>query len=117
MIWKGRGRTDNLSDNRFVHCKEWFPRVAEALVVEEGLKTALVEESSIYQIGGQPSHRSEELMFIQKSIIAKYRQAGQCIIIQSYDVSKYFDKELIEDGVLTCLKRGADQKQFACGIY
>ena len=95
---------DNLSDNRFVHCKEWFPRVAEALVVEEALKAVLVEGSSIYQIEGQPSHRSEELLFIQKSITSKYRQEGQCLVIQSYDVSKYFDKELIEVGVLTCLK-------------
>ena len=32
------------------------------------------------------------------------------IIFQSFDVSKFFDKEMIEDGVLTCLKRVADQK-------
>ena len=50
MLWKRKGRADILSDNRFLHCKEWFPRVAEGLVVEEGLKRPLVEGSSIYQI-------------------------------------------------------------------
>ena len=28
MLWKRKGRADILSDNRFLHCKEWFPRVA-----------------------------------------------------------------------------------------
>ena len=32
------------------------------------------------------------------------------IVLQSYDVSKKFDKEMIQDAVLTCLKRGADKK-------
>ena len=32
------------------------------------------------------------------------------IVLQSYDISKFFDKELIEDAVLTCIKRGADMK-------
>ena len=32
------------------------------------------------------------------------------VIIQGYDISKYFDKERIEDGVLSCLRRGADPK-------
>ena len=32
------------------------------------------------------------------------------VIIQGYNISKYFDKERLEDGVLSCLKRGADPK-------
>ena len=32
------------------------------------------------------------------------------IVLQSYNISKFFDKELIEDAVLTCIKRGADKK-------
>ena len=56
MVFKGKGRQEDLSCNRFIHCKEWLPRVAESLVVEEGLKQPLIEKSSIYQIGGQPGH-------------------------------------------------------------
>jgi hypothetical protein len=60
MIFKGgKGRRHNLSDNRFIHSKLWWPRLAEGLVVEEGLKQPLIEGSSVYQIGGQPGHRSE----------------------------------------------------------
>ena len=111
MLYKNNsGRTDVLANHRFIHCKEWLPRVAEGLVVEDGLKEQLVSGSSIYQIGGQPGHRSEELMFVVKSVVARQRSLGKMIILQGYDVSKYFDKEMIEDGVITCLRRGADPK-------
>ena len=111
MIFKGgKGRKEILSDNRFIHSKTWMPRLAEALVVEEGLKKPLVEKSSIYQIGGQPKHRPEELMFSMKSIISKERSEKNPVIIQCWDISKFFDKEKIEDALLTCYKRDANPK-------
>ena len=97
MLWKCKGRPEILENNRFIHCKEWWPRVAESLVVEDGLKTPLLNGSSIYQIGGQPGHRSEELMFVFKSVVAMYRKKGKMIIVQGFEVSKFFDKEMIEE--------------------
>ena len=115
MIFKGgKGRRQNLSDNRFVHSKFWFPRTVEGLLVLQGLKEPLIRGSSIYQIGGQPGHRAEELIFSLKSIVSKYRSEGKVIIIQSSDISKFFDKETMEDAILTCLKRGADVKAVRC---
>ena len=111
MIFKGgKGRKEILSDNRFIHSKTWMPRLAEALVVEEGLKKPLVEKSSIFQIGGQPKHRPEELMFSMKSVISKERFEKNPVIIQCWDISKFFDKEQIEDALLTCYKREANPK-------
>lgn len=61
MLFKnGKERKDNLSDNQFVHSKYWFARLAEGLIVEEGLRDTLLENLSIYQIGGQPDHRPEK---------------------------------------------------------
>ena len=119
MIFKGgQGRRHNLTDNRFIHSKFWFPRVAEGPIVVEGLKSALIEGSSRYQIGGQPGHRAEELVFVLKSVISKYRKEGKLIIIQTSDISKFFDKEKLDDAILTCYKRGADPKacRLCCGI-
>ena len=110
MIWKAKGKQTNLDCNRFIHCKSWLPRAAESLVVEGGLKGPLIEGSSIYQIGGQPGHRSEELLFVMKSLVAKYRKQGKKVVLQLYDISKFFDKEMMEDAVLTCVKRKADPK-------
>ena len=116
MINKGgKGRREELSNNRFIHSKSWFPCLAEALVVEEGLKQPLINGSSIYQIGGQPGHRAEKLVFSLKSIISKYRAEGKPIIIQTSDIAKFFDKEMIQDAIITCVKRGADKK--ACRLW
>ena len=116
MVFKGgKGRNHHLTDNRFIHSKSLLPRTAEGLAVLQGLKDPFLEGSSVYQIGGQPGHRSEELVFVFKSIIAKYRKEGKLVIIQTSDISKYFDKEMIEDALLTCYKRGADPK--ACRIW
>ena len=111
MIFKGgKGKKEVLSDNRFIHSKMWMPRLAEALVVEEGMKNPLVENSTIYQIGGQSKHRPEELVFSMKSVIAKERKENKPIIIQCWDISKFFDKEMIEDALLTCYKRDVNPK-------
>ena len=66
--------------------KPWFPRTVEGLLVTQGLKEPLVSQSSIYQIGGQPKHRAEELVFSLKSIVIKYRKQGKPVIIQSSDI-------------------------------
>ena len=98
MIFKGgSGRRQYFTDNRFIHSKPWFPRTFEGLLVTQGLKEPLVSQSSIYQIGGQTKHRAEELVFSLKSIVIKYRKQGKPVIIQSSDISKYFDKVMIED--------------------
>ena len=110
MVYKSRGLRTILSNNRFIHCKLFFPRVAESLVVEDGLKTPLLEGSSIYQIGGQPRHRSEELIFVAKSIMAIYKKTGRILVLNFFDLAKYFDKEMVEDAVLTCIRRKADPK-------
>ena len=116
MIFKGgKGKRENLSENRFIHSKFWFPRLVEGLIVGEGLKKPLIDGSSMYQIGGQPGHRCEELIFTMKSIISKYIYEGKCLILQTSDLSKFFDKEMIEDAILTCYKRGADPK--ACRLW
>ena len=110
MIYKGKGKTEQLSNNRFIHTKPWFPRVAESLVVQGAMKEPLLAGSSIYQIGGQPGHRSEELVFCMKSVIAKQRMNNKTTVLQLYDISKFFDKETIEDAVLTCQNRKVDPK-------
>ena len=111
MIFKGgNGRREVLSDNRFIHCKPWFPRLVEGLVVEGGLREALLGKSSMYQVGGQPGHRTEELVFSIKSIMAKYKVEKKPLLLQMFDISKYFDKETIEDAVLTCENRAANKK-------
>ena len=75
----------------------------------------MLEASSIYQIGGQPGHRSEELVFVLISLIARQRTQGKALIIQPSDIKRFLDKEMVEDVFLASLNRGADQK--ACFLW
>ena len=45
-----------------------------------------------------------------KSVISKQRMQGKAIVIQCYDISKYFDKEMMHDAILACKERCADPK-------
>ena len=49
-------------------------------------------------------------MFVVKSVVARQRSLGKIVVLQGYDICNFFDKERIEDGVLSCLRRGADKK-------
>ena len=91
MIFKGgKGRKEKLYNSRFIHSKNWFSQTAKACLVKEGMKRQLNDGSSIYQIGGQPGHRSEEHFFSLKSIIAKYRVQGKWVILNTSDIDKFF---------------------------
>ena len=79
MIFKGgNGRRKNLTDNRFVHSKPWYPRTVEGLLVVQGLKEPLVNKSSMYQIGGQPKHRAEDLIFKASALWADAFYKSKC---------------------------------------
>ena len=114
MIFKGgkNGRKEILSDSRFIHSKFWLPRLAEGLVVEAGLKQPLLANSSRYQIGGQPGHRPEELLFAWKSVVARMLAEGRLVIGQFYDLSKYFDKEVLADTMDVLARREVDLKAY-----
>ena len=98
MIYKGKGRKEELPNSRFIHCKSWLPRVAEACLVEGGTR---------FQVGGQAGHRPKELLFSFKSVIAKYRAQGKVVIGQCHDVLKFFDKEV---AMAVLYRRGVDPK-------
>ena len=110
MVYKGKGNKEQLQNNRFVHCKLWQPRLAEALLVEGGMKEPLVSCSSRYQVGGQAGHRPEELLFVFKSVLARYRSLKRVVVGQCHDVSKFFDKEVAPDTLDTMYRRGVDPK-------
>ena len=93
QIYKGKGKKEELSNNRYIHSKEWLSRLTEGLVVDN-MKDKILKGSSPYQIGGQPGHQPKEHIFTVKSIIARCMKEGKMVILQAYDISKFFDKEV-----------------------
>ena len=64
-----------LDNSRFIHLKEWLPRICEALAVRE-MKEAIFEAGTKYQIGGCPGQRTQFHLFVLKSLIAMKVQPG-----------------------------------------
>ena len=58
-----------LENSRFIHLKEWLPRICEAVAVRE-MKDAIFEAGTKYQIGGCPGQMTQFHLFVIKSLIA-----------------------------------------------
>ena len=90
-----------------------LPRAAEAVVVGR-MKERILEASSIYQVGGQPGHSTDESIFAIKSLIARAESSGKGFIFSLVDIVGFFDKEQILD-VMDCLdKAGVSRKAAKC---
>ena len=98
QIWKRKPgtRKEDLEANRYIHCKEWLARTVEAMVVKE-MEPEIQMATSRFQIGGVPGHRPQEHLFSVKSMISKYMVEREMIILACYDISGFFDKEVLVD--------------------
>ena len=111
QIWKRKPgtRKEDLDANRYIHCKDWLPRTVEAMVVKE-MEPAIVSATSRFQIGGVQGHRPQEHLFSVKSLVGKYLQEKKMIILVCYDISGFFDKEVLADVVEELHSIGVDPK-------
>ena len=75
QLWKGKGRRESLLSQRFIHSKPWFPRLFEGLVVQK-ITPKLVKNMSKFQIACKPGHRSQEHLFVMKSMIGLHHKMG-----------------------------------------
>ena len=78
----------------------------------EKSKEKLSNNCSKFQIGGIPKHRSQEHLFTVKSILALYSQLNLPVILQLFDISKYFDKEILKDAMDTLFTSGIRGKLY-----
>ena len=98
QIYKGKGPAEKLDNNRFIHSKQWMPKLFEGIVVE-AMKPEINSTMSKFQIGGCAGHRPQELIFVVRSIIQLYQLMNIALIIMCWDIQKFFDKENLRDGM------------------
>ena len=111
QLYKGKGEICNFDSQRNIHTKEDIPKLFEGLVVDKS-KHQLVRSCSKFQIGGIPNHRSQEHLFTVKSVLSLYSQLNLPVILQLYDLSKYFDKEILKDAMDTLYSYGVRGKLY-----
>ena len=113
QIWKKKPGTkkEDLNANRYIHCKEWLPRTVEAMTVRE-MDPKIQKATSIIQIGGKPGHRPQEHIFSVKLIIARNIMQKKIIILVCYDISGFFDKEVLSDVMSELYSIGVDPRAY-----
>ena len=111
QLYKGKGEISDFSNQRNIHTKEYTPKCFEGILVDKS-KEKIVSTCSKFQIGGIPKHRSQENLFSVKSTIALYSMLDLPLYIQVFDISKYFDKEILKDAMDTLYKCGVKGKLY-----
>ena len=56
-------------------------------------KDTLVNGMSKFQIGAKPGHCAQEHLFTIKSVISFFTNYDKAVILSTWDISKFFDRE------------------------
>ena len=111
QLYKGKGDASSFDSQRNIHTKEDVPKYFEGIVVDMS-KAKLTQACSKFQIGGIPGHRPQEHLFTVKSIIGLYNYLEIPLFISYWDISKYFDKEILRDAMDTLYQAGIRGKLY-----
>ena len=111
QLYKGRGEESCFDNQRNIHTKEADPKFFEGIVVDLS-KPKLTKRCSKFQIGGIQGHRPQEHLFTLKSIIGLYMYLNIPLLLQLWDISKYFDKEVLRDAMDTLYEAGIKGKLY-----
>ena len=99
QLYNGKGSAQELSNSRFLHLKDWLPRVCESLVVNK-MKEDIIEATTKYQCGGVPRMRPQFHLFVIKSAMALALENKEGRIFTLTDIVKFYDKEMLNDAIL-----------------
>ena len=75
QLYKGKGRKGDLKNSSYIHLKDWLPRTCDSMMVHM-MKEVILSSSSVFQIGGQEGHRTQEHLFTVRSIVARETDPG-----------------------------------------
>ena len=105
QLYKGKGEMEDLNNHRNIHTKEDVPKAFEMAVVDFS-KPKIVTKCSKFQIGGMPGHRPSEHLYCIKSIMVLFEQMDIPLIMQFFDIAKYFDSEVLRDAMASLYEAG-----------
>ena len=111
QLYKGKGRVTQFLNQRFIHTKNENPKAFEHIIMAKA-KPKIVDGCSKYQIGALPKHRSQEHLFTLKSTIGWYSSLAKPVILQLFDISKFFDREMLKDGMDSLYNCGVNGKLY-----
>ena len=112
-LWKRKGSREDLNNHRYIHLKDWLPRLVESLCADM-MKDDIFQGGTKYQIGGVPGHRMEEHLLTLRCITGRYISKGAGVILQLVDIKKFFDKERLGTVMTSLNKVNVNKKAYRC---
>ena len=106
-----KGSKDDMGNYRNIHTKMDIPKLFGFMVISLA-KVPIIKNMSKYQIGTVPGHRSQEHLFVMKNVISLYEHYKQPVIVQLYDIQKFFDREMLVDGLDAVYNSGVKGKLY-----
>ena len=98
QLFKGKGEKNEFSNQRNIHTKLDVPKFFGHMVMSQA-KEKIISNMTKYQIGTKTGHRAQEHLFTLKSVISLYLMLDFPLLVQLYDISKFFDRESLRDGM------------------
>ena len=95
---KSKGDRFDLNSKRHIHLRSEIQKFFEHMVTSIA-KPMIVKNMSPFQIGAVPGHRSQEHLYVVKSVVAMLEECNEATAIQLFDYSKFFDSEQLVDGL------------------
>ena len=111
QLWKKKGSVENLNNHRYLHMKNWLPKMCEMLTVQE-MKTEIISGGTMYQIGGIPGHCREEHLVVVKSLMQLQISRGNGCLVQLADFEKLFDSENLKGNMGSLYESKVNQKAY-----
>ena len=91
--------------------KEELPKMFGYVLVSK-IKEKIMRNMSPFQIGAKKGHRAQEHIFVIKSMMNLYEMRKKPLLIQLYDVAKFFDKEHLRDVMSEVYQLGIRGKEY-----
>ena len=88
-----------------------IPNLFGLMVINQA-KVPIIQNMSKYQIGTVPGHRPEEHLFVMKMVVSLYSHYRKPIILQLYYIRKFFDREMLIDGMDAIYSSGVRGKLY-----
>ena len=89
-IYKGKVLKNELTNQRNIYTKNKIPKLFGNIVTTLA-KLKIIESMTKFQIGTRWGHQAQKHLFVLKSIMTIYSFLGISIILQLYDISKFFE--------------------------
>ena len=111
-LYKNKGSRKDLSNYRFLHLKSTFAKCFEYVVMQK-VKNVMYEAFPEAQIGGLPSSRTTEHLYVLMTCMARCEtdpETARGFVILFKDVMKAFDKVSAIHGLFGAVMAGVEGK-------